>query len=478
MSDYKDFFQEQNDENDSERGTSLNRFEKMLRSNSNYFFDIDEFETIIEHYLVNFNYQDAAKAVRIGMHQHPESLQLKLRKAQLHVINGQPIEAMDIIKQLDKHMPTYPDVLYLKGFAYTQLGQYDSAILSYNELLRHPVSDAIQLIQKIAESFLYNDQFDIALVYIEKGLKINSSDSGLIYNAAYCYHHKKDFHNSLFYYKLYLDEDPFDSLVWTYVSLAYNELERYDKAIEACDYAIALDDKLSSAYYNKGNALAAMGKMHDAINSYNDCLFCNSEENAEIYCCLGECYEQLNNDSLAIDNYRRAIELDSEFSDAWYGLAMVAYKKNNYDDCLKTLKKALYIQPDNSDYWFSLGNLYSQTEDQKKAVEAFKKAIELNPEDFESWINLSDLYFKKNMLTKAIKTMNESYVYTSDVPIVNFRLAAYYYLKGDNRIGLKYFKKGMQLNVTDHDEFLKICPDALSFPEIKKLITLKTTDNK
>ena len=77
---------------------------------------------------------------------------------------------------------------------------------------------------------------------------------------------------------------------------------------------------------------------------------------------------------------------------------------------------------------------------------------------------------KKSMLSKAIKTLNESYPLTGDLPEINFRLAAYHYLKGDTRIGLKFFKTALSQEGARTDIFFKICPDAASFPDIQKLL--------
>ena len=74
------------------------------------------------------------------------------------------------------------------------------------------------------------------------------------------------------------------------------------------------------------------------------------------------------------------------------------------------------------------------------------------------------------MLSKAIKTLNEAYTLTADLSLINYRLAAYHYLKGETRLGLKFFKVGLTLNNADVSEFFKICPDAAKFPDIQKLL--------
>ena len=57
---------------------SLVKFESMLKTNNIYFFDLVEFEEIIIHYLDVGKHSLAKKAVKLGLEQHPESVDLKL----------------------------------------------------------------------------------------------------------------------------------------------------------------------------------------------------------------------------------------------------------------------------------------------------------------------------------------------------------------------------------------------------------------
>ena len=50
----------------------------MLKTNSIYFFDLVEFEEIIVHYIDAGKQALAKKAVKLGLQQHPASIDLKL----------------------------------------------------------------------------------------------------------------------------------------------------------------------------------------------------------------------------------------------------------------------------------------------------------------------------------------------------------------------------------------------------------------
>ena len=75
----EDNFNQHNEENDYT--ASLNRFELMLKKNEHYFFDVEVFETLIDHYLDNSEEEKAKQAIDISLLQHPDSSTLKLKKA-------------------------------------------------------------------------------------------------------------------------------------------------------------------------------------------------------------------------------------------------------------------------------------------------------------------------------------------------------------------------------------------------------------
>ena len=54
------------------------KFESMLKTDDVYFFDAEDFEDIIHHYLNHGKIALAKKAIKISLKQHPDSIELKL----------------------------------------------------------------------------------------------------------------------------------------------------------------------------------------------------------------------------------------------------------------------------------------------------------------------------------------------------------------------------------------------------------------
>ena len=62
---------------------SISKFESMLKTDDVYFFDAEDFEEIIHHYLNNGKISLGKKAIQIGLEQHPNSMELKLLQVEV-----------------------------------------------------------------------------------------------------------------------------------------------------------------------------------------------------------------------------------------------------------------------------------------------------------------------------------------------------------------------------------------------------------
>ena len=75
---------------------AVQKFERMKKNNENYFFDVIEFETIIDYYIESNNSAKAFEAATLATEQHPNSVSIQLRKARVLLDKGRAVEALRI----------------------------------------------------------------------------------------------------------------------------------------------------------------------------------------------------------------------------------------------------------------------------------------------------------------------------------------------------------------------------------------------
>ena len=85
---------------------SLSKFESMLKTNKVLFFDSEEFEDIILHYMDTGRLNLAKKALKLALEQHPKSTGLKLVQVELLIFDDKVELADKLLNELYAIEPT------------------------------------------------------------------------------------------------------------------------------------------------------------------------------------------------------------------------------------------------------------------------------------------------------------------------------------------------------------------------------------
>ena len=100
----------------------LSKFELMLKTNSVYFFDSNEFEEIILYYVDSGKFSLAKKALHLGLSQHPSSVALKLIHVELLILDEKLEKAEKILDQLKEIEPSNEDIYIQKAAIFSKKG--------------------------------------------------------------------------------------------------------------------------------------------------------------------------------------------------------------------------------------------------------------------------------------------------------------------------------------------------------------------
>ena len=118
------FEMKDNFEDNSEELELIQRFEQTLENNDTAFFDINDFEVIIDHYTANFEYTKALAACDVAIAQYPFSAELQIDKAQLLAMAGSLDDALALINEVAEVESGNPDIHLTRGIIFSQRGEY------------------------------------------------------------------------------------------------------------------------------------------------------------------------------------------------------------------------------------------------------------------------------------------------------------------------------------------------------------------
>lgn len=455
----------------------ISRYQASIENNFNLYFDSDQYEEIIEHYLELGSYELALIAIDKAIELFPFNHSFQIWKAQVCIETGQPIQAFNILSYVEKIEPDNYEIVFLKGCAYCHTGKLNDALNHFEKAIELCDENITDLYFNIAVNFIHVSEFETAIHFLVKAQESETDYFQFNYDLGYCYDQLNQNQLSIEHYNKYLDNDPFSEIVWFNLGTVYSKIEEYQKAIEAYDFSLSINDRNTLALLYKGNAYANMEEYHNAIEVYKDYLMIE-EDDPEALCYVGECFERLGYIEIAMNYYNQALANDPKYSDAMYGISVVLSYQEKFAESLVWMNKAIAIEPDNPEYWFTLGNIYLKLKFEEKAIDSYNKAVELDPYDSESWLNLSEIYLKKNLLAKAINILEDSYRFNSDDTTINYRLAAYNFLKSDISQGVYYFRRGLVKNYNEHQEMFKYCPNAKDLNEVNDMLKKFNNDQQ
>lgn len=106
--------------------------------------------------------------------------------------------------------------------------------------------------------------------------------------------------------------------------------------------------------------------------------------------------------------YRQVIEKQPDYSEALYGLGILAQQKGAFSEAEKFLSAASQVQPNAVKIWFSLGNLRQAQGQLLEAEDAYQKAIALRPDAGTIYNNLGYTLQQQGKWEEAIASYQKA----------------------------------------------------------------------
>ncbi len=447
----------------------VKRYKKMLSEEQMGFFDVSDFEHIVDHYIEKNQLTNALQACEIAISQHPHSLIVKIKKAQVLIGQLKTDKALSLLKMLAEIESTNPELLLMLGNCYSIQGEDTKAYDCFRKAEKFSFEDRDELLYNIGAGYVQNADYRKATYFLEKAYAENPKNDSVLYDLAFCYDKLGEDQKSIQIYNEYLDIDPFAESAWYNLGIIYTRLEEYDKAIEAYDYALAIDENYASALFNKANTLSTVERHEEALIYYFDYLrFDKNSSDARVY--IAECYFQLEEYTKSYHYYKQAIQLDSNNADGWYGAGVVLMVEENLSESLIFLKKAIKLDDSCADFWNAFGKVNAALDHYEDALIAFRKSVEIEESNADFWIALADFFYHYDQTDLAIQTLFRAESAVSENVQLLYKLTGYLAENSNLQLAKIYLNKALTMNFSLHNEMFLDFPSLQSKPWIKKLI--------
>ncbi|MBC3759532.1 tetratricopeptide repeat protein [Hyunsoonleella sp. SJ7] len=446
----------------------LTKFESMLKTNHVLFFDSEEFENIIHHYLNQGKIALAKKAIKLGLEQHPTSINLKLFKVEVYVFEDKLSEANDLLNQLYSIDPNNEEIFIQKANIYSKQDNHKKAI----EVLQYALDftdDVVDIYSLIGMEYLFLDEFENAKMQFLKCLEEDIEDYSALYNVMYCFDYLEQHEDAIDYLNTFLDRNPYCEVAWHQLGKQYFTKKDYKRALASFDFAIISDDTFVGAYLERGKVLEKIEKYYEAIESYDLTLKLDDPSAFALFR-IGSCHEKLGNYDSALQFYKKTREVDPQLDKGWIATTKFFIKQKNYQKALYYISKALNIDSENVVYWKLYGQINHRLDLLEEAERGYRKALDLGNFEFETWIARGDLLIKLGEHRASILNYEQALDFFPENAEIEYRLAGLHFKMHQNHKGIFHLKNGLRYNAEYSFIIDELFPELLSNIKIKSLL--------
>ena len=310
----------------------------------------------------------------------------------------------DAIKQFDyvvKLEPNYSSAYSFRAESYIGLKKYNEAIDDVISALGIDRDrKAFYELQELADSAF---EQTVAKLKVQKIKEPNEQswdyDLGIVYERAAKYN------KAIAYYKESLEKES-NIITASRISSCYDDLGDYDKALEYCNQAIALDSVKANYLYEKANILDNAGRTQEAIKTMSDYIANTPDEPAGYY------------------------------QRGWF-----KDHSGDIEGALEDYTMAITLQPNVAYAYLNRGVLYRLKGENAKAESDFKQVVRLDsiPEEAECSFYA---YYYLGQKDKAIEILNT--ILDKDKKGNCYDAACLYSIMGEKEKTLSYLRQSLE----------------------------------
>ena len=310
----------------------------------------------------------------------------------------------DAIKQFDyvvKLEPNYSSAYSFRAESYIGLKKYNEAIDDVISALGIDRDrKAFYELQELADSAF---EQTVAKLKVQKIKEPN--EQSWDYDLGVVYERVAKYNKAIVYYKESLEKES-NIITASRISSCYDDLGDYDKALEYCNQAIALDSVKTNYLYEKANILDNAGRTQEAIKTMSDYLANTPDEPAGYY------------------------------QRGWF-----KDHSGDIEGALEDYTMAITLQPNVAYAYLNRGVLYRLKGENAKAESDFKQVVRLDsiPEEAECSFYA---YYYLGQKDKAIEVLNTAL--DKDKKGNCYDAACLYSVMGEKEKALSYLRQSLE----------------------------------
>lgn len=178
------------------------------------------------------------------------------------------------------------------------------------------------------------------------------------------------------------------------ISQTYSQSPAKEIYKEGINYAVKGEFKKAKMEFEKALTVDSLYTSAQlSLKTIDDILSNKIKKETGAHIFKGVQYDDQGKYEQAINEFTRAIEINSGYADIYNKRGLSYYNQEKYDQALRDYNKAIEINPRYTDAFNNRGIVYYQQEQYDQAISNYTKAIEIDPKYAKAYHNRGLVYF-------------------------------------------------------------------------------------
>lgn len=304
---------------------------------------------------------------------------LKVGEAYLITENKYPDKTVKYLEIAKEYNAINPQIFIVEGDAYLEMNDGSKAMLNYNQAQTVAPTSALAKI-KSGAIYLRAKNAKAAIPYYEAAIKVDPKFAPVYRSLGELNYKIGKYEESKKYYKTFLELSGSNNIPAkiSYIVSIYSGKD-YEEVIKQCQEVLAVDNsrnllnRLIAYSYLETKQLAKAAPYMEKFLKAADPDFIIAKD----YKCYGMGLTEMNRDTLAVEQFRKALAMEPTNYSLYLQMYASAYKAKNYGFAASFLEKRMtVVKPEIADYK-TLGKTYYTGKLYTKADSVFGKMAEV-----------------------------------------------------------------------------------------------------
>lgn len=449
----------------------LARYEKVKNGEAERMMEEEEFERIIEYYFQNSNEEQALLACEIASTYYPFSASILLLKAEILTQAQKYGQALKVLDEMEQYDQNNLDATLLRSDILLGQFKYDQAALWLEQKAEQFVKkEKIEILLELSDVYDECEEFDAVFDTLKRVIKIDRRNEEALQKICFWAEFTERLEESITLHTQLTEEDPYNALAWFNLGAAYQGLKLYERAIEAYEFCVAIDEKFEFAYRNMADAYMRLKWYERAIDVLETHLEIAKPEDV-IFEAMGYCWEKQKNYQRARYYYRQASQLSPQDDGIFYKIGETYTREKQWEKAMKSYSVALNLNKENANYCLAIGNCLMEMDVKSEALVCYLNAVRLKPNNKTTWMALIKGLYVSGYYDEALTQLEVAREHCGDKADFRYMQAASLFELGKSKEALLQLEKALKMTPSRVKMFTELNPEYMRRSSVTDLIT-------